>query len=285
MSNPIADDADYFSSKHPRFHRAGAPNQLNIQDNDTSKPTNLLSPASPVTRRQYTQAPGVDTAPRAKWQNLIQRLSTFQADQDDNDAAEEGTHRSLWDMPPQAYNSPANEDDTLPTPDQCYNEDAILEQETAGDDTEDKQNFFTSPFEEMEVVDVPEPPPAQIRKPRTEDSHVGTPSEGSQSARTKKSILSTLMRRKSVSESSDHDSMQMTPTLGTAHSNAPAAAGKQAVFEISPKNQRAAILKVMPNTPFSICYIPSDSNLVFSCSEQKLVPELSGERHLIRSSL
>jgi hypothetical protein len=258
---------------------------LNIQDNDTSKPTNLLSPASPVTRRQYTQAPGVDTAPRAKWQNLIQRLSTFQADQDDNDAAEEGTHRSLWDMPPQAYNSPANEDDTLPTPDQCYNEDGILEQETAGDDTEDKQNFFTNPFEEMEVVDVPEPPPAQIRKPRTEDSHVGTPSEGSQSARTKKSILSTLMRRKSVSESSDHDSMQMTPTLGTAHSNAPAAAGKQAVFEISPKNQRAAILKVMPNTPFSICYIPSDSNLVFSCSEQKLVPELSGERHLIRSSL
>jgi hypothetical protein len=273
MSNPIADDADYFTSRHQGFHRTGAPNPLKIQYNDTSTPSHLFSPSSPVTRRQPTQATALEATPHAKWQNLIQRLSSFQANQDSSDTVEDGPHRSLWDMPSQGYNSPADQDDTLPTPEQCYQEDEILQEgegEANETTTDDKENFFANPFAEVDEVDVQEPPSAHIRKPKTatamDSPQLSTPNESIHSERPKNRVLSALMggRRRS-SGSFEHDIMQMTATQGSTdspmrHSSAPIV-GKlfSKFFPISRHMDVPNATKNVPKHSManSIFYIPS----------------------------
>jgi hypothetical protein len=221
MSNPIADDADYFNSMHKGFHRPGAPKSLNIRINDhTSTPIDLTSPTSPATRRRHTQQVTLDGTPRAKWQNLMQRLSTFQGPQDDNDKPDEGPHRSLWDMQSQSYSGPIGQDDSLPTPEQCYEQNEMLEETNKDSETNEEEgttNFFERPFDEEDTeVPLQEPEPVHFRpnerRPMMNDSQVSTPQQSTHSNRSKKNVLAAFLGRRASSGDFDQDGMAMTPT-------------------------------------------------------------------------
>ncbi|KAG2183933.1 hypothetical protein INT44_008944 [Umbelopsis vinacea] len=232
MSNPISDDADYFNSKHQGFHRPGAPKPLNMRLNDHT-PSDLTSPTSPANRRRHTQQVTLDGNSRAKWQNLVHRLSAFQGPQDNNDKSDEGPHRSLWDMQSQSYSGPLGEDDSLPTPEQCYQENEMLEethQDSETNEEGERTNFFERPFDqEVTEVPLPEPEPVHLspkeRRPMMSDSQVSTPQLSTHSNRSKRNVLSAFLSRRRSSGDIYQDGMVMTPTQSLSparHSSQPA---------------------------------------------------------------
>jgi hypothetical protein len=302
MSNPIADDADYFNTTHQGFHRSGAPNALNIRKNDHLSTLNdVLSPASPTARRQHSQQVPLDGTPRARWQNLVQRLSSFQSVQDNNDNAEESPHRSLWERQAQAYNEPTVQDDTLPTPEQLYQENETLEEDNKFFDNNEegpKSNFFESPFEEQQVDDAPmqEPEPAHVRlqnkRPILNDSQISTPQASTYSGRSRKNVFSSFLARRGSSGDIDNNSIAMIPTESPStvrHSSQRAEGKPFSKFPISNSSRATTIHGVPPKpTPItSLLYIPSLITILpFSTglSTQNLVLVLTGGKHLISSN-
>lgn len=216
MSNPITDDADYFSARHVAFHRPDAPPPLNTRLDGPSTPSDFTSPTSPIARRQVTHSVSADNTPKAKWQNLVHRLSTYQPRQDNGgEASEDSPHRSLWDMPSQSYNSPYQEDNTLPTPEECYNEEqAIGDGQTIDGENDGQSNFFQDPFPELQQAPVQQPAPTHTRLRLSETPQTYSPSGSFHSAGTRRKKIASFLGRRQSGDSSRQDGFQMTPTAG-----------------------------------------------------------------------
>jgi hypothetical protein len=212
MSNPITDDADYFSARHVAFHRPDAPSPLNTRFEGPATPSDFTSPSSPIARRQVTHSVSADATPKAKWQNLVHRLSTYQGHQDTGEASEDSPHRSLWDMPSHTFNSPTQLDDTLPTPEECYSEEqAIGDGEAIVD--EGQSNFFQDPFLEVEEAPVQQPAPVHARLRVPETPQTQSPSGSFHSAGTRRKKFTSFLGRRPSTES-DRQDIQMIPTAG-----------------------------------------------------------------------